>query len=137
MTPINPAGDDAPVLEPGLTKKRILICDDEEPIRLLLAEALQDSYDIVEAANGRDALRLATKEHIDLIIIDIKMPQVHGLEAIERIRERDSNVPIIICSAYPLMEDDIVVKTSDIAAFITKPIDIESLKSRITELIGR
>jgi CheY-like chemotaxis protein len=137
MMPVNSAGDDAPVLEPIANKKRILICDDEEPIRLLLAEALHDCYDIVEAANGRDALRLATTEHIDLIIIDIKMPQVHGLEAIERIRERDGSVPIIICSAYPLMEDDIVVKTSDVAAFITKPIDIETLKSKITELIGR
>lgn len=120
----------------GPERKRILICDDEEAIRLLLAEALQDSYDIVEASNGREALKVAATEHIDLIIIDIKMPQVHGLEAIERIRERDGKIPIIICSAYPLMEDDIVVKTSNIAAFITKPIDIESLRSKISELIG-
>lgn len=120
----------------GQERKRILICDDEEAIRLLLAEALQDRYDIVEASNGREALKVAATEHVDLIIIDIKMPQVHGLEAIERIRERDGKIPIIICSAYPLMEDDIVVKTSNIAAFITKPIDIESLRSKISELIG-
>lgn len=137
MIPTIMDGDDTRVLDPDPARKRVLICDDEEPIRLLLAEALHDRYDIIEASNGRDALKLATKEHIDLIIIDIKMPQVHGLEAIERIRERDGNVPIIICSAYPLMEDDIIVKTSNIAAFITKPIDIESLKSRIAELIGR
>lgn len=120
----------------GGVKKRILVCDDEEPIRLLLNEALQDSYEIIEASNGREALRLATKEQFDLIIMDIKMPSVHGLEAIERIRERDDTIPIIICSAYRAMEDDIVVKTSNVAAFITKPIDIKALKTKIFNLIG-
>lgn len=118
-------------------KKRILVCDDEEPIRLLLNESLQDTYEVVEASNGRDALRLATKEHFDLIIMDIKMPSVHGLEAIERIRERNNSIPIIIISAYRAMEDDIIVKTSNVAAFLVKPIDIKSLKTRIFELIGK
>jgi len=117
-------------------KKRILICDDEEPIRLLLTEALQDTYEVEEAADGREALRKVTKEPFDLLIIDIKMPGTHGLEAIERIRERNKTIPIIICSAYRLMEDDIVVKTSDVAAFITKPIDIKAFKAKIYELIG-
>jgi len=117
-------------------KKRILICDDEESIRLLLNETLCDNYEIVEVADGREALKLVTKEPFDLLIIDIKMPGMHGLEAIERIRERNIKIPIIICSAYPLMEDDIVVKTSDVAAFITKPIDIKALKAKIFELIG-
>jgi len=117
-------------------RKRILVCDDEEPIRLLLTESLKDDYDIVEASNGRDALRIATNEQVDLVIMDIKMPQVHGLEAIERIRERDDDLPIVICSAYPMMEDDIIVKTSRIAAFITKPIDITALKTKVFNLIG-
>jgi CheY-like chemotaxis protein len=64
------------------------------------------------------------------------MPGTHGLEAIERIRERNKEVPIIICSAYRLMEDDIVVKTSNVAAFITKPIDIKALQTKVWELIG-
>ena len=117
-------------------KKRILVCDDEEPIRLLLTETLKDAYDVDEASDGREALRKVTKESFDLLIMDIKMPGTHGLEAIERIRERNKTVPIIICSAYRLMEDDIVVKTSDVAAFLTKPIDIKALKSKVFELIG-
>lgn len=117
-------------------KKRILVCDDEEPIRLLLTESLNDVYDIVEACNGRDALTLGLKEHFDLIIMDIKMPKVHGLEAIERIRIQNPRVPIIVVSAYRPMEDDIVVKTSNIAAFMTKPIDISALRKKIFELIG-
>ncbi len=117
-------------------KKRVLVCDDEESIRLLLTEALQDLYEVIEATDGREALRIITKEPFDLIIIDIKMSGIHGLEAIERIRQRNKTIPIIICSAYRLLEDDIVVKSSDVAAFITKPIDIKALKAKIYELIG-
>lgn len=118
-------------------KKRILVCDDEESIRLLLAEALHDDYEVTEATDGHEALKIVTKERPDLVIMDIKMPGTHGLEAIERIRERNITVPIIICSAYRLMQDDIVVKTSDVTAFITKPIDINSLKAKIEETIGK
>ncbi len=117
-------------------KKRILVCDDEESIRLLLSEALQETYEIAEAIDGREALKMVTKEPFDLLIIDIKMPGTHGLETIERIRQRNTEIPIMICSSYQLMEDDVVVKTSDVAAFITKPIDIEALKTKIIELIG-
>lgn len=118
-------------------KKRILVCDDEESIRLLLSEALKDSYEIVEATDGREALRMIARESYDLLIIDIKMPHVHGLAVIEQIRMKNETIPIIICSAYRLMQDDIVVKTSDVAAFFTKPIDILALKKKVFELIGR
>ncbi len=117
-------------------KKRILVCDDEESIRLLLAEALHDDYEIIEATDGRDAVKIITKEPPDLVIMDIKMPGTHGLEAIERIRERNTTIPIIICSAYRLMQDDIVVKTSNITAFVNKPIDIGHLKAMVEDAIG-
>jgi len=117
-------------------KRRILICDDESAIRLLLTEALRDDYEAVEVADGRDVLMLVTKEPFDLVIIDIKMPSIHGLEIIQRIRERGIKIPVIICSAYRMMEDDVIVQTSDVAAFITKPIDIKAMKAKIFELIG-
>jgi CheY-like chemotaxis protein len=79
---------------------------------------------------------MITKEPFDLLITDIKMPGTHGLEAIERIRERNKSIPIIICSAYRLMKDDVVVSASDVAAFFTKPIDMKALKSKVFELVG-
>ncbi len=117
-------------------KKRILVCDDEESIRLLLSEALNDTYEVIEASDGREAVKMITKESFDLLITDIKMPRTHGFEAIERIRERNRSIPIVICSAYRLMKDDVVVSTSDVAAFFTKPIDMKALKSKVLELIG-
>jgi CheY-like chemotaxis protein len=117
-------------------KKRILVCDDEESIRLLLTEALKDYYDIIQTNDGREAVKMVTRDPFDLLIIDIKMPGTHGLEAIERIRERNRTIPIVICSAYKLLEDDITVKTSEVAAFITKPVDIKILREKVFELIG-
>ena len=116
--------------------KKILVCDDEAPIRLLLRETLKNDYEINEAGDGREAVKLVTTQEYDLLIIDIKMPGTHGLDAIERIRERNKTIPIIICSAYRLMQDDVVVGTSNIAAFITKPVNIAELRAKVFELIG-
>lgn len=117
-------------------KKRILVCDDEAVVRLLLVNALKDQYEVKEAADGREALRMVTLDSFDLLVIDIKMPGMHGIEAIERIRQRNKTIPIILCTAYRLMEDDIVVRTSDVAAFFTKPIDIEKFRAKVAGLIG-
>ncbi len=119
-----------------MAKKRILVCDDEKSIRLLLNEILSDYYEILEASDGRTAVDLVESESLDLIIIDIKMPHMHGIEAIEQIRQRNQEIPIIVCSAYSKMKDDFTIKNSDVAAFITKPIDIKALKMKIFELIG-
>jgi CheY-like chemotaxis protein len=117
-------------------KKRILVCDDDESIRLYLMESLKENYEVAEAIDGREALKMVTRDNFDLLIMDIKMPGTHGLEAIERIRQREMNIPIIVCSAYHLMQDDIIIMTSNVAAFLTKPIDIETLKTKISEIIG-
>ncbi len=120
----------------GCMKKKVLVCDDEDAIRLLIAETLRDSYEVVQANDGREAVRMVTREPFDLLITDIKMPGTHGLEAIERIRERNITIPIIVCSAYRLLEDDIAVKCSNVAAFFTKPIDLKMLRMKVFELIG-
>lgn len=116
--------------------KRILVCDDEKSIRLLLSEILSDYYDVVTAPDGSTAINLIENEYFNLLIIDIKMPHMHGMETIERVRQRNQEIPIILCTAYPKMQDDFTVKNSDVAAFITKPIDIKELKNKIFELIG-
>lgn len=116
--------------------KRILVCDDEESIRLLMEEALKDEYEVVVCDDGRKAVKFITKEKFDLLITDIKMPGTHGLEVIERIRERNKDIPIIICSAYKLLEDDVIVKTSNVSTFLTKPIEIKQLRAKVFELIG-
>jgi len=112
--------------------KKILVADDEANIRLLLEEVLaEEGYQVTTAATGREALRRILKEQFDLLIFDIKMPEINGLELVEKIRELKKNTPVIICSAYKHLQDDYVVGTSDIAAYITKPVNLAELKEKV------
>lgn len=117
--------------------KNILITDDDQSIRLLFKEVLTSAgYHVVEAGNGREAIKIITKEPIDLLILDIKMPDVHGVEALQRIRSRKKNLPVIVCTAYKHMKDDVTIQTSDVAAFLTKPVDINELTKTVKGIIG-
>ena len=117
-------------------KKKIIVCDDDASFRLLVSQTLKDDYDIVETDNGREAIKMATSQPFDLLITDIKMPQTHGLEVVERVREKNKTLPIMICSAFPAMKEDFVVKTSNIAAFFAKPINVNELKQKVFDAIG-
>jgi len=79
---------------------------------------------------------MVMRDNVELVIMDIKMWSMHRLEAIARLRQRRSNIPIIIRSAYYALESDFIVKTSNVAAFMVKPVDINVLKSRVFDLIG-
>jgi DNA-binding response OmpR family regulator len=116
--------------------KRILVADDEANIRLLLEEVLsEEGYQVTTAATGREALRKILKEQFDLLIFDIKMPEMNGLEVVEKIRELKKTTPVIVCSAYKHLQDDYVVGTSDIAAYITKPVNLAELKEKVKTVL--
>ena len=121
---------------PEVTKKRILVCDDDESIRNMLIEALEGDYFVDEVSTGDGLLRMFERMSYDLLIIDIKLPNVDGLSAIEKIRAANAEIPIIICTAYGRMKDDFIVKSSNIAAFYEKPFDLKALKLKIWELVG-
>jgi CheY-like chemotaxis protein len=101
-----------------------------------LFEVLSPYYEIAIAADGNEALDMIRSNKFDLIIMDIKMPRMHGLQAVEKIRQTDSEIPIIICSAYPKIYEDFAMPESEINTFINKPIDIKELKATVFEIIG-
>ena len=115
----------------------ILIAEDEPKLREIYTEELEDDgHIIITADNGKSALQILKKvEKIDLIIVDIKMPQMNGIELIEKIREINNNVPIIICSAYEGLKTDFTIVTSDIVEFLIKPVDINYLSKRVAEIL--
>ena len=117
-------------------KKSILICDDEPTIRLLFSELLKDDYDIAEASNGNEAISMVNNEPFDLLIMDIRMPQNQDLEIIKFIREKQKSIPIIICSADPLIKSEFFMKSLNRAVFFAKPLDINELKQAVFDLIG-
>ncbi|KKL25373.1 hypothetical protein LCGC14_2405940 [marine sediment metagenome] len=116
----------------------ILVVDDDKNFRLLLeAELTMEGYEVVLADNGLTALKKIKEEAPDLVILDLKMPDLHGLEVLKTIRESNKELPIIICTAYEKMQDDYTIWSGGVAAFLTKPLDLENLKDIIYELFHK
>jgi CheY-like chemotaxis protein len=115
--------------------KRILVVDDEEDIRLLYQEELREAgYQVTVAADGHEALRMVQQGRPDLMIVDIKMPGMDGVELLRRVREIYRDLPIIICTAYGDFKYDFGTWASD--AYLTKSADLMELKEKIHELLG-
>jgi DNA-binding NtrC family response regulator len=116
--------------------KTILVADDDKNVRLLLeTELILEGYRVILADGGLKALRKVKLEAPDLVILDLKMPDLHGLEVLRIVREKNKELPIIICTAYEKMQDDYTIWSSRVAAFLTKPLDIDYLKDIIYELL--
>jgi two-component system KDP operon response regulator KdpE len=110
---------------------KILVVDDEPPIRKLLRMGLgKQGYDVLEAPNGKTALNLLA-EKPDLIILDLGLPDIQGLDLLKMIRERNEGVPIVVLSS----RDDEVGKVAalDLGAddYVTKPFGMDELLARM------
>jgi CheY-like chemotaxis protein len=115
--------------------KKILVVDDEESIRFLYKEELEEEGYLVECAqNGEEALERLSIFKPDLISLDIKMPVMDGIEALKRIREKERQLPIILCSAYGEYKQDLTTWASD--AYVVKCADLTAFKFTIRKLLG-
>lgn len=117
---------------------RILVVDDDKHTRILMRSLLEnDGYTVFTAENGEAALELMDREHIDLVVLDIMMPEMDGYEFTRILRESDNNLPILMVSAKQLPADKkkgFLVGTDD---YITKPVDDEEMLLRIKALLRR
>ncbi|MFN3560424.1 MAG: response regulator [Chloroherpetonaceae bacterium] len=120
-----------------MLKKIILVVDDEELIRDMLADALSDEFDILSASDGEEALSLYIQHQgeIALVITDLIMPKMRGDELAERLRELCPTLPIIFISGYEreIKTDGLLAKGR--AAFLPKPFDITNLTSALREVL--
>jgi CheY-like chemotaxis protein len=117
--------------------KKIVVADDEVRIRMLYDEVLSGmGYEVHSAKDGAEAWELFQTHEPDLVILDVKMPEMHGFEVLEKVREKDPRVPILICSAYPKLGNDPSVLTMGVVGFINKPIDISTLRAEVRRAMG-
>ena len=116
----------------------ILVADDDKNTRLLMKAILEaEHYRVVTASDGQEALAVLDREHIDLVVLDIMMPNMDGFEFTATLRQSDNTLPILMVSAKQLPEDKhrgFLVGTDD---YITKPIDEEEMLLRIKALLRR
>ena len=116
-------------------KKKILVVDDEKNIRFLLQEELTDEgYDVILAESGAIALEMISKEKPDLVTLDIKMPGEDGLSILRKIREKEYDLPVIICSAYSVYKSDFAAVAAD--HYVVKSSNFDELKTKINEILS-
>ncbi|EIF2086800.1 TPA: response regulator transcription factor [Clostridium perfringens] len=110
---------------------KILIVEDEEKIaRFIELELIHEGYKVIKADNGRTGLEIAERGEVDLIILDVMLPEINGLEVLRRIR-RVSEVPIIMLTARDAVMDKVSGLDAGADDYITKPFAIEELLARI------
>ena len=115
-------------------KKTILVVDDEENIRFLYKEELTDEgYEVILAGNAEEALEKIVQQRPDLITVDIKMPGMDGLEFLQKLKEEEKEIPVILCSAYGSYKQDFRVWASD--AYVVKSADMSELKGAIKDIL--
>ena len=110
-------------------KPKILVVDDEASHRKMLEAVLSDGgYEIKQADDGQEAIAAVENGFFDLILMDIRMAEVSGLEALKRIKEISPGIPIIIMTAYASVDSAVDALRAGAYDYLTKPLDIDELK---------
>jgi len=113
-----------------------MVVDDEKNIRIMLKRVLSgDQYEIDEAVNGLEALQKIKREKYDAILLDVKMPEMNGLQVIDKIKEMDINTPIIMMSAYGTIPEAVEAMKLGAVDYLIKPFDLDELRMTLDRMI--
>jgi DNA-binding response OmpR family regulator len=114
----------------------ILLVEDDKNQRLLYEQELRlEGYEIVAAADGKEGLRKVQEQPPDMIIMDINIPKMNGIETMGMILSKYKNIPIIINTAYSSYKDNFMSWAAD--AYIVKSADLTELKNKIKEILTK
>lgn len=117
---------------------RILIAEDERPLRVLLSEELQEENRRVKAAaNGLEALALLREEEFDILITDLKMPQMGGIELLKEAKKLRPDLLVIVITGYASLETAIMALKEGAYDYIRKPFSLEELKVSVNNACTR
>ncbi len=118
-----------------MSVKKILVVEDYENLRLLYHDELSEAgYEVILAANGKEALKRLEDAKPDLIILDIIMPEMDGMEVLGRIIREYRDTRIILNTAYSSYRDDFMSWAAD--AFVVKSADLAELKQKVRQILG-
>ena len=129
-----PPTDNQPEAHPGCGPLTILVAEDDPNNYKLIEIMLKKHYTLVHAWDGRQAVEMYSQNNPDLILMDIKMPEMDGYEATAAIRELSVDVPIIAVTAFAYPEDEKRILSSGFNAYLTKPVSSKLLREKIAEL---
>ena len=116
----------------------ILVVDDEKNIRTGLAKALKlDGYEVLQAEDGSEALKVMVKSDIDLIIADLRMPKLSGEELLKRVASSYPTVPVIILTGHGTVDNAVKAMRDGAYDFLTKPVNLDRLGLLVKRALGR
>ena len=117
---------------------KIMIVDDDENFRRTLHSILEDEgLDVIWAEDGFQAIRMVSENQIDLILMDIFMPGMNGVEAISKIKEFLPDCTVVIMTGYPLVEENLIKNAllEGAKACLNKPVSIEQILKIVDEMV--
>jgi CheY-like chemotaxis protein len=114
---------------------KVLVVDDEEDILEVIQDRLEAyGFTVATAGNGLEALKKLSTERFDGIFLDVKMPEMGGIEALEQIRKSDTKIPIIIITSSSTREAAIEAMAKGATEYVLKPFEWEELKAKIEKV---
>ncbi|NTV80445.1 MAG: sigma-54-dependent Fis family transcriptional regulator, partial [Candidatus Aminicenantes bacterium] len=119
-----------------MSKNKVLIIDDERLVRWSLAQKLKGwGYEVVEAESGRAGLRALAAEGPDLLLLDMKLPDAKGTDVLEELRKSWPDLPVIMITAFGVIEDAVTAMRRGAYDFVTKPVDDAKLQSTMAHAL--
>jgi len=119
--------------------RTIMIVEDYDDTRYLLKRLLESKgYRVLEAVNGQEAVEIAQTEHPDLILMDLDLPILDGIEATQHLRQQSAtkSVPIVAVTAYPMSYTHVKAFAKGCNEYLSKPIDFDELDKLLTHYVG-
>jgi DNA-binding NtrC family response regulator len=115
-----------------LLNESILVVDDDAEVRKTLSSILsEEGYSVETVENGKQATRVAEKSHFDVALIDIKLPDMEGTELLQRLKEKQPHMVMIIITGFPTLENAINTINEGADGYILKPYDVQKLLEMI------
>ncbi len=114
----------------------VLIVDDEKNLReLYCTELAEEGYEVLVASNGKEAVEILQKTQPDVVVMDVRMPEMDGIEALGKMVARHRKIPIIINTAYTSYQDDYRVWAAE--AYVVKSSDLSRLKEALRKVLEK
>jgi len=118
-----------------MTRAVILLVDDDRAHRTMLKAHLDPDYEVIEADDGDRAVETVSERSVDLVLMDLRMERMDGIEALGRIRERRPSLPVIMITAYSSVESAVEAMKQGAFDYITKPVDADALKLTVARAL--
>ncbi len=116
----------------------VLIADDDKRIRMIFRLRVEEAgMSVVECGTGDEAWQRIQEGGLSLVVLDMKMPGLHGLEVLSAMADKQISLPIVVCSAYDQLQDEFVIRTHPHLKYLVKPVAPEALVAAIRELLAQ